>query len=303
MRPVFAALLLAGAALALPAAEKVAIDDCCCCCDISKNAISCTDGIPPDQCVCPAVVCPANARTIFPGVPFVPIATAAPQAPAPVPVPAPVSPPVAAPANPATSLASPWWLDLLNLFKPPQNDCCCCNALFGVITCQKQPGLCICPVATCPLGAPTIRLDNIIPQQTPRPSQQLAPLLFPGLQSILPLGQQPTLPAQSLLPPVPTPTLATEPCCCCDVANQQITCELRAQDDCICTLGFCPAGVPTVWPNGDAPDPTIGPAIDALPGPTVEPPADALEPVIESVPLLPVGLPDIAPVPILGPPE
>lgn len=167
MQPILVALVLMGTALALPAAEQgVIIDDCCCCCDISKGAISCTEGIPQSQCFCAAVVCPANAPTIFPGV--APRPTVFPGVP-PQPNPAPIAFPPPPPA--------PWWWDLLTGANSgaPKSDCCCCNPSLGAISCQKQSGICICPAVACPANAPTIWPNGDGPVRTPIPIVPITP--------------------------------------------------------------------------------------------------------------------------------
>ncbi|KAG6015067.1 hypothetical protein E4U43_005798 [Claviceps pusilla] len=54
---------LAGVALAQPPPDSP--DDACCCCDIRSMVISCTLSIPKNDCVCAAVACPPNAKTVW----------------------------------------------------------------------------------------------------------------------------------------------------------------------------------------------------------------------------------------------
>ncbi|KAK2592900.1 hypothetical protein QQS21_009395 [Conoideocrella luteorostrata] len=54
---------LANVAIAQPTPNSPA--DACCCCDIARSVISCTRSIMKEDCVCVAVACPADAKTVW----------------------------------------------------------------------------------------------------------------------------------------------------------------------------------------------------------------------------------------------
>ncbi|KAM0249423.1 hypothetical protein ACHAP5_002812 [Fusarium lateritium] len=100
-----AALLLSSVALAAPSTEKT--KDCCCC-DISQPAIVCEKDVKAEDCICAAVVCPANASTYWP-------ATATPTA---------KSIPTYAVAAKREDLKGP--------------PCCCCDPSKNAIVCEVR---------------------------------------------------------------------------------------------------------------------------------------------------------------------
>ncbi|KAM5351312.1 hypothetical protein ACJ41O_004035 [Fusarium nematophilum] len=142
-----AALLLGGTTLAAPAHDK---RDTCCCCDISEPAIVCRES---DECMCPAVMCPSGAPTIWADV---------------------VEPTPAVPAvkreEDEDDSSSP------SEEKTPETpfECCCCRPGELVVVCdwRSSPDKCVCPAIACPTDAPTIRPE---PTTTPAPTPTSSP--------------------------------------------------------------------------------------------------------------------------------
>lgn len=115
------ALLLGASAIMPPVRGPPPVDSGCCCCDTSINKISCDRSIPADECVCAQVICPANAPTVWHGVP---------PPPKPTPPPAPKPTP-----TPDASL------------KP----CCCCDIRINKTVCELRPAEdCFCAAVVCP---------------------------------------------------------------------------------------------------------------------------------------------------------
>ncbi|KAL7785530.1 hypothetical protein V8C37DRAFT_317634 [Trichoderma ceciliae] len=117
-------MLLLGATAIRPPVHPPAINKGCCCCDISIPAISCDRSIPPDECLCAAVVCPREAPTVWHGVP-------------PPPRPTPTTTVEPAP-------------DALKA-------CCCCNPNINKTVCELRPAQdCFCLAVACPPDSETI---------------------------------------------------------------------------------------------------------------------------------------------------
>ncbi|KAJ4268721.1 hypothetical protein NW762_002789 [Fusarium torreyae] len=131
-----AALLFSSVALAAPAQDKP-IDTACCCCDSSQSAIVCREDIKAEDCMCAAVMCPANAPTVWSASTSAPTAAAAAvkreeeKKPKTTPTPTPADEP-----------------------------CCCCNISKKAIVCEVreegEDNSCVCPMVMCPSGAPTL---------------------------------------------------------------------------------------------------------------------------------------------------
>ncbi|KAM0218892.1 hypothetical protein ACHAPA_001587 [Fusarium lateritium] len=128
-----AALFLSSVALAAPSTEKT--KDCCCC-DISQPAIVCEKDVRAEDCICAAVVCPANASTYWP-------ATATPTAKS--------IPTYAVAAKREELKGSP---------TPAGPPCCCCDPSKNAIVCevraQGEDNTCLCPMVKCPANVETL---------------------------------------------------------------------------------------------------------------------------------------------------
>lgn len=120
----------------------------CCCCVISQPAISCVMKPIEEGCICPLVLCPPDAPTVYP------------ESPAPDPTPTPQ--PSILPAPAAMRHVEE---------EDKEVDCCCCSIGEGVISCDKRPESegCFCPQVVCPDGAPTVYERFPEPTSAPEP--------------------------------------------------------------------------------------------------------------------------------------
>lgn len=105
----------------------------CCCCDISQPAISCKKQPADEGCICPLVLCPSDAPTVYPE--SKPTAT-----PTPTPAPEPTPP------------------DDNDANEEDMVPCCCCDISKPAISCKMQAESegCICGMVICPSDAPTV---------------------------------------------------------------------------------------------------------------------------------------------------
>lgn len=119
-----------------PEPEPPADEVECCCCDISQPAISCKTQPADEGCICPLVLCPSDAPTVYPDTK---------PTPPPTPTPAPWPTPIPTPAEKA---------DIDEDLVP----CCCCDISKQAVSCKLQPESegCFCALVVCPPGAPTI---------------------------------------------------------------------------------------------------------------------------------------------------
>ncbi|KAH6897247.1 hypothetical protein B0T10DRAFT_602592 [Thelonectria olida] len=118
-------LASSSAVLAAPASDR---SEACCCCDISSNSIVCEAREKDEGCFCAAVVCPADAPTVWP-------ATTG-----------------AATATPTLTVGEP------EKRAGDEEECCCCNPQIPAIVCEaraRDEG-CFCPAVACPTDAPTL---------------------------------------------------------------------------------------------------------------------------------------------------
>ncbi|KAM0346466.1 hypothetical protein ACHAPU_005531 [Fusarium lateritium] len=133
-----AALFLSSVALAVPVKEPT--KDCCCC-DISQPAMVCEKDVKAQDCICAAVVCPANAPTYWP-------ATATPT----------VTPTAA--ATPAPTKIAAKRDDQQETPTPAGPPCCCCDAPQNAIVCELraegEDNTCVCPMWQCAADAQTL---------------------------------------------------------------------------------------------------------------------------------------------------
>lgn len=113
----------------------------CCCCNIGGPEISCTKKTVEEGCICPLVLCPPDAPTVWPESP----------APPPTPAPQPEVKPAVKPAPEAIRHAEEE--------EDREMDCCCCDISRSSIVCDSRPESvgCFCALVACPPGAPTIR--------------------------------------------------------------------------------------------------------------------------------------------------
>lgn len=242
--------------------------DACCCCDISRNVISCNRSIMKQDCVCAAVVCPANAPTVYVDGP-----------------PAPTSKPTKPKTPPVKQTPAP--VVKKNDIGNPGNACCCCDISRNVISCTRSisKDQCFCAAVMCPSDAPTVWDDEMTiskkDQVRPPPSLPVeklppppngpvagkptpvvvtdAPHAIPSTKGKPPgLNDRPkrfvtvTKPAQTKpMPPgcvmPPSPTGRQVPCCCCNPGINKIVCEMREEENCICALVACPKDAETTF--------------------------------------------------------
>lgn len=214
---ILAALLLGVAAH--PAEKR----DSCCCCDVHLEQVICQEAT---NCVCPGVMCPAYAPTVWRGA--------------------------AAAAKPTGVLAKradddddgdddkgcEARSDDEDLADEGAGDeCCCCDASKGAIVCNSGTSKadCYCPAIACPTNAPTIYETQTSPTETETATASASPS---------------STGSGTIPPPDPAP-----PCCCCDAGRATIVCEMRSSDSgdlsCMCPMVVCPPDAPTVtvWPD------------------------------------------------------
>lgn len=242
--------------------------DACCCCDISSNVISCDRSILKKDCVCAAVACAANAPTVYTDSQAPP--TAAVKKPETRPAQQTRAPSVERTGVPDTADAC----------------CCCdirrsvisCSRSIG-----KDE--CFCAAVMCPQGVPVVWADDdksVSDEDAVRPPPSLpVENLPPPLDG--PVAKQPTPVATTEAPhaipstkgkppglnnrpkrfvtvakpaqPKPMPLGCLAPssastrrfnCCCCNPGKNQVVCQLREQQDCVCAAVACPMDAETV---------------------------------------------------------
>jgi hypothetical protein len=207
----------------------------CCCCDISKNVISCNRNILKEDCMCAAVVCPANARTIYnDGMPPPTQTVVAKQGPPSVQK---TEAPVAENGE-ATGT---------------EDACCCCNIAMKKIVCSRSISKhdCICPAVMCPSGAKTIWADD-----DKRDMARASPSLLSERKSAM---NEPPRRFVTVRKPEQRGTVSPgldesssangrmKLCCCCNPRSSKVVCDIRAQGECVCLAVACPKDAETVY--------------------------------------------------------
>lgn len=195
--------------------------DTCCCCDVSLESVVCQQ---KTDCICPGVMCPPSASTIWRDA-MVPRATGLG-----------VKLAVAAAADGEGDDDDDEGCDATEGEDGQGFECCCCNPSKPAIVCTNKASAadCFCPAVACPTDAPTVyETAASATATTPVPSAT-----DPG----------------ATVAATPDP----EPCCCCNIGQGAIVCEMRSSSGgdqgCFCPMVMCPSGAPTVtvWPDEPA---------------------------------------------------
>ena len=128
-----------------PSASPSDADIDCCCCNIGDGAIVCDRRPEEEGCICPLVLCPPNAPTVW------------------------LEPTTTPTRDPA--LLEPVKKRGENVSQHGRDeeetvDCCCCDTSKNVIACSVQPAElgCFCAAVVCHSGAPTVWIDG--PRET-----------------------------------------------------------------------------------------------------------------------------------------
>lgn len=192
-------------------------NDACCCCDAGRNVISCTRSIAKADCFCAAVVCPANAATVFDDKLPSPTSTTA-------------ASPTVAPTSTPTALGN-------GIITNADEACCCCNVNQGAISCSRsiRKDECVCAAVQCPNNAPFVWEDGQPISGTPRPRPRQSQ------------GNREFATVVKGAGSTSSPASRKYPCCCCDIGAKKIVCRARAQQDCYCPAVQCPKGAETLF--------------------------------------------------------
>jgi hypothetical protein len=197
------------------------------------------------DCVCAAVVCPANAPTVWDdGMP----------------------PPTPAP-TPTSAAAKPTTTPTLVAKEPEAPDtvgtCCCCDPATMVMTCTRsiRKDECMCAAVACPRDAKVIWADKK-PNYAGKPTTPVtvteAPHAIPSTKgkdhlmrhppkafvTVTKRAQREPLPRECELAPFPTGS-ASE-CCCCNPRTNKVVCRFLDKKDCVCLAVMCPRDAETI---------------------------------------------------------
>ncbi|KAG5951549.1 hypothetical protein E4U53_002836 [Claviceps sorghi] len=202
---------LASVALAYSAPGKAV--DACCCCDIRRNVISCTRAIPKRDCVCAAVACPPNAKTVWDNHKH-PRTTLEDSKTTSLPVEgetrtSPVSLPVQKATGTMSTTDAHQTQTATKAWDPDQTTINQDDPLF------TKP---IYPFSS-ELPGKVLTMVGYAEKRSERTNQAAG-----GFS-----------------------------CCCCDIAVGKVVCEARDMDDCVCAMVICPQNAETIFATPPAP--------------------------------------------------
>ncbi|KHN99606.1 uncharacterized protein MAM_02459 [Metarhizium album ARSEF 1941] len=203
-------LVFVSSAAAQPPRDSPA--DACCCCDIRSNQISCDRSVSKQDCACAAVVCPANAPTVYRNGRAPPTSAAGalngpPAQRTRAPVPEKNGVPDIAGAESGSGSGSGSGSDQDAVRLPP----------FPAVTAEASRAF-PPPARVKAEGFVTVTVSA-----TARAKR-------------VPLGCA-----------APSPAAARQfQCCCCNPGIGKMVCKLREQQDCVCAAVVCPEGAETI---------------------------------------------------------